>query len=103
MRNSPTEALDPRTAQDLAELFRALADPTRLRLVAYLLQAGEATVGELAAQVGLSESAVSHQLRGLRQMRLVRSRRAGRHVWYALDDEHVAALFRLGLDHVLHG
>ncbi len=95
--------LDLATAQDLAELFRALADPTRLRIIAELLAAGEATVGQLAERVGISESAASHQLRGLRQMRLVRARRAGRHVWYALDDDHVAALFRMGLDHVLHG
>ncbi len=97
------QPLDPATAQDLAELFRALADPTRLRIIAVLLDAGEATVGQLAERVGISESAASHQLRGLRQMRLVRARRAGRHVWYALDDDHVAALYRMGLDHVLHG
>jgi ArsR family transcriptional regulator, lead/cadmium/zinc/bismuth-responsive transcriptional repressor len=51
----------------------------------------------------MSESAVSHQLRGLRQMRLVRSRKDGRQVYYALDDDHVARLYRLGLDHVEHG
>jgi DNA-binding transcriptional ArsR family regulator len=57
----------------------------------------------LAAAVNLSESAVSHQLRGLRQMRLVRARKVGRQVFYCLDDEHVADLYRRGLEHVQHG
>jgi DNA-binding transcriptional ArsR family regulator len=51
----------------------------------------------------MTESAVSHQLRGLRQLRLVRSRKNGRQVYYALDDDHVAKLYRLGLEHVEHG
>jgi DNA-binding transcriptional ArsR family regulator len=67
------------------------------------LQAGELSVGELAEQVGISHSAVSHHLRHLRQMRLVRARKAGRYVYYALDDDHVIDLFRCGLEHVLHG
>ncbi len=94
--------LDPETAHRLAELFAALGDPTRVRLIALLLD-GEAHVSALAQAVGLSESAVSHQLRTLRQLRLVRTRRAGRRIYYALDDDHVAALFRTGMDHVLHG
>jgi DNA-binding transcriptional ArsR family regulator len=60
-------------------------------------------VGALAEAVGVSESAVSHHLRGLRQMRLVQPRKDGRRVYYVLDDDHVAALFRQGLDHVQHG
>ena len=60
-------------------------------------------VGRLAELVGISESAVSHHLRHVRQMRLVRTRKEGRLVFYALDDEHVADLFRCGLDHVQHG
>jgi len=86
----------------LAELFRALGDPSRLRIIAALIE-GEKNVGALAGLVELSESAVSHQLRTLRQLRLVRTRKQGRAVYYALDDDHVADLFRRGLDHVLHG
>jgi DNA-binding transcriptional ArsR family regulator len=86
----------------LAELFSALSDPTRLRIISTLMD-GERNVGEIAARVELSDSAVSHQLRGLRQMRLVRARKAGRQVFYTLDDDHVARLFQLGLDHVKHG
>jgi ArsR family transcriptional regulator, lead/cadmium/zinc/bismuth-responsive transcriptional repressor len=95
-------ALREKTALYLAELFGALGDPTRLRIVSVLLD-GELSVGELSSQLLLSDSAVSHQLRGLRQMRLVRSRKAGRQVFYSLDDDHVARLYRLGLDHVEHG
>jgi DNA-binding transcriptional ArsR family regulator len=94
--------IDERNASLLAELFRALSDPGRIRIVSALAE-GEMNVGALAEAVDLSESAVSHHLRGLRQMRLVRARKAGRQVYYALDDEHITDLYRRGLDHVLHG
>jgi DNA-binding transcriptional ArsR family regulator len=94
--------LKEHTFTHLADLFSALSDPTRLRMISVLLK-GEMNVGELAAQLEMTESAVSHQLRGLRQLRLVRSRKDGRQVFYALDDDHVAKLFRLGLEHVDHG
>jgi DNA-binding transcriptional ArsR family regulator len=94
--------LKDQTSTHLADLFSALSDPTRLRIISILLD-GEMNVGDLAAQLEMSESAVSHQLRGLRHMRLVRSRKSGRQVYYALDDDHVAKLYRLGLDHVEHG
>ena len=94
--------LKNQTSSHLADLFSALSDPTRLRIISVLLE-GEMNVGDLAAQLEMSESAVSHQLRGLRHMRLVRSRKNGRQVYYALDDDHVAKLYRLGLDHVEHG
>ncbi len=86
----------------LAELFDALSDPNRLRIISTLME-GERNVGEIAALVTLSDSAVSHQLRGLRQMHLVRARKSGRQVFYSLDDDHVSRLYQLGLDHVLHG
>ena len=90
------------TSTHLADLFSALSDPTRLRIISVLLDS-ELNVGDIATQLTMSESAVSHQLRGLRQLRLVRSRKNGRQVYYALDDDHVAKLYRLGLDHVEHG
>jgi ArsR family transcriptional regulator len=93
--------LTEHTSAHLADLFGALSDPTRLRIISVLLE-GERNVGELAAQLAMTESAVSHQLRGLRQLRLVRSRKDGRQVFYALDDDHVAKLYRLGLEHVDH-
>jgi ArsR family transcriptional regulator len=97
-----TASLDDRIAAQLAELFRAFSDTSRIRIISVLAE-GEIPVGKLAAQVGISVSSVSHHLRGLRQMRLVRPRKKGRLVFYSLDDAHVAELFRRGLDHVLHG
>lgn len=90
------------TSNHLADLFSALSDPTRLRIISVLLE-NELNVGDIASQLTMTESAVSHQLRGLRQLRLVRSRKTGRQVYYALDDDHVARLYRLGLDHIEHG
>lgn len=92
-------ALPADTAQALAETFRVLGDPTRIRLIG-AMAAAECCVGDLAALVGMSESAVSHQLRMLRAARLVRTRRAGRQVFYTLDDAHILALYQQGLSHV---
>jgi DNA-binding transcriptional ArsR family regulator len=89
-------------AIQLAELFSALSDASRIRVIAALLN-HEMSVSALATSLTLTESAVSHQLRGLRQMRLVRARKEGRQVFYTLDDDHVKKLFHLGLDHVEHG
>lgn len=94
--------IDETTATRVAELFATLADPSRVRIIA-ALTAGEMHVGALAAAVGISESAVSHHLRLLRQMRLVRTHKDGRYVFYMLDDDHVADLFRCGVEHVQHG
>lgn len=86
-------------AEALAETFRVLGDPTRVRLIDALSH-GELCVCDLATLTGLSESATSHQLRLLRALRLVRTRRAGRMVFYKLDDRHILSLFRQGLRHV---
>jgi ArsR family transcriptional regulator len=93
--------LDVETSNRLAELFQALGDPTRVRMLS-ALWVGELCVCDLAATLGMSQSAISHQLRLLRQLRLVRRRKDGQIVYYALDDEHVSALFGEGLDHVRH-
>ena len=95
-------SLDERTAAQVAELFSALSDTSRVRIIASLSE-GEMNVGKLAEAIGLSESAVSHHLRILRQMRLVRAEKRGREVFYSLDDDHVAELFVQGVDHALHG
>lgn len=94
--------LDPEAARDLASLFKILADPTRIRILA-ALSASELCVCDLGALLGMSQSAVSHQLALLRAMRIVRSRREGKVVWYALDDEHVASLLSLGREHLDEG
>lgn len=83
----------------LAETFQLLASPTRLRIVEALADR-ELCVCDLAAVVGASQSTVSHHLRQLRQMRIVRYRKDGRMAYYHLDDDHVVTLFRTALDHV---
>ena len=80
-------------------LFAALGDPTRLRLLA-ALQVGPLCTCDLAATLGVTESAVSHQLRGLRALRLVASEREGKMVYHRLDDDHVAALLSVAAEHV---
>jgi ArsR family transcriptional regulator len=83
----------------LAETFRLLGDTTRVRILDAIARS-ELCVCDIARLLGLSESAVSHQLRLLRGMRLVRQRRSGRMVFYALDDRHIVGLFEQGLEHV---
>lgn len=97
-----TQLIDIPTANRLGELFKALGDPTRLRIISLLLE-NELCVHTLEAALGMSQSAISHQLRVLRQLQLVRFRKEGRHVFYALDDEHVRDLVKQGLLHVEHG
>jgi ArsR family transcriptional regulator len=89
------------TYAELSSLFGALADPTRMKLVHVLLRQ-ELCTCDLAAALGVSESATSQHLRLLRALRLVKSRRAGRVVYHSLDDEHIAALVRVGLVHLGH-
>jgi DNA-binding transcriptional ArsR family regulator len=88
-------------AEDLAETFQALADPTRVRLISLLVDA-ERCVGDLASMLEMSVSAISHQLALLHRLRIVRRRREGRYVYYALDDEHIATIYRCGLEHLQH-
>ncbi len=92
----------PDSVQTLADTFSALGDPTRVRILDALSH-GELCVCDLAAVLGLSQSGVSHQLRLLRGMRLVRPRRDGRVVFYSLDDQHIMAIFRQTLQHVEEG
>ena len=91
--------MQPRTVEALAETFRVLGDPTRVRILD-ALSAGALCVCDIASLSGISESAASHQLRLLRNSRLVRPRRAGRLVYYAIDDHHILALLTQALTHV---
>lgn len=98
---APTlQRIDDESVVALAETFRMLGDTTRVRILDALSRA-ELCVQDIARHVDLSESAVSHQLRLLRGTRLVRPRRAGRQVFYTLDDQHIVKLFAQGLEHVL--
>jgi len=94
--------LTDESATALAETFKILGDGTRVRILDAISRS-ELCVCDIARLVGLSESAVSHQLRLLRGMRLVRPRRDGRMIFYALDDHHIVALLEQGLKHVQEG
>ena len=91
--------LDEHSAAHVAELFRAFSDTSRVRIMSALLS-GEKNVGGLAELVGISESAVSHHMRGLRQMRLVVARKDGKEVFYRVDDPHIIELFQQGVRHI---
>jgi ArsR family transcriptional regulator len=93
--------IDGLTATRLAETFKALSDPTRVRIISALSQS-ELCVCDLAATLGMSQSAISHQLRLLRTLRLVKGSKRGRMVYYSLDDDHIDGLFRHGMEHVRH-
>ncbi len=94
--------LDAHTAAQVADLFRAFSDTSRVRLL-YLLATREYNVDTLADLVGISEFAVSHHLRNLRQMKLVKGRRNGKEVFYHIEDEHITTLFGQGVSHVRAG
>jgi DNA-binding transcriptional ArsR family regulator len=96
------EIIDAVVANRLAEVFAALADPTRLRIISALSH-HELNVGELSKLVAMTESAISHQLRLLRTMRIVRTRKVGRQVFYSLDDDHIHDLLDRAVAHVQHG
>ena len=99
VKKARRETIPPRELNRLSLIFKALGDISRLK-IALALQAGEMCVCDLAAYLNLSDSAVSHQLRYLKDLALVKARRDGQVLYYSLDDDHVDDLFRIGLDHV---
>ena len=102
VRTLRADLVAPDAVQGLADTFSALGDPTRVRILD-VLSHGELCVCDLAAVLGLSQSAVSHQLRLLRSIRLVKPRREGRIVFYSLDDQHIISIFKQTLQHVQEG
>ena len=101
VKQAQQSLLDGLPATHLAAIFKALADPTRVRIVSILTHT-ELCVCDLAATLGMTQSAVSHQLSLMREMRVVKSRKEGRMVYYTLDDEHIRDLFQRGLEHIKH-
>jgi ArsR family transcriptional regulator len=91
--------LDEHTAAHVAELFRAFSDTSRVRIMSALV-GEERNVTELAKLVGVTESAISHHMRGLRQLHIVRARRDGKEVYYSIIDPHTATLFQQGVNHI---
>ena len=103
IKNVNTEALAPlpddEVVYSLAELFKALGDPTRVKILG-CLQARDMNVGEIAGRLNMSDSAVSHQLRVLRGIKLVKGTKEGKEVHYSLDDDHVTQIMECGITHV---
>jgi DNA-binding transcriptional ArsR family regulator len=95
------EQLQEHQVTELASIFQALGDPTRVRIIHSLIKS-EMCVCDLAAVLEMTQSAVSHQLRSLRNLRIVKHRKVGRMVYYSIDDEHILSLFETGLEHVSH-
>jgi ArsR family transcriptional regulator, lead/cadmium/zinc/bismuth-responsive transcriptional repressor len=91
--------LSPGTLQELAETFKVLGDPTRLNIITLLVKR-EFCVCDIASILGATNSLISHQLRVLRNLRLVKVRREGQNAFYSLDDDHIRHLFNEGLIHV---
>ncbi|WP_304441252.1 metalloregulator ArsR/SmtB family transcription factor [Geobacillus sp. 46C-IIa] len=93
--------LEAETVDEVLRLFKALADPTRIKML-YLLSQEECHVGHIAEVLGMSQSAVSHQLALLRALRLVKYRREGKTLVYSCDDDHVISLLKQAIDHAQH-
>ncbi|MGI5989367.1 MAG: ArsR/SmtB family transcription factor [Lachnospiraceae bacterium] len=91
--------MDEQEVREVAEVFRIFGDPSRIRILGLLME-GEFSVSDIVARLDMTQSAVSHQLRILRDSRLVRSRRDGKQIFYALDDDHVRTILFMGLEHV---
>ncbi len=92
--------LSEQSLSELAALFKTFGDVTRIRIMEALSRSGELCVNDLAGELSMTQSAISHQLRLLKQARLVRSRRDGKLIYYALDDEHVYSMLSQGMEHV---
>jgi len=90
---------DEETIFDLADLFKVFGDSTRVKIISALFNA-EMCVCDIAVLLGMTKSAISHQLRILKQAKLVKYRKAGKIVYYSLDDEHVTNIFNQGLLHI---
>ena len=102
-RDSTTieDDLDEETLFIVSHTFKALSDPTRIRIL-HLLSRKECSVSEIAEELSLLQSTVSHQLRFLKNLRLVKSRRAGASIYYSPEDQHVFSLLKQSIDHALH-
>ncbi len=101
MEQDTVHFLDEEVVEEVARTFKALADPTRVKIL-YLLTQKECSVGNIAEHLNLTQSAVSHQLSFLKNLRLVKSRREGQSLIYTYDDEHVIELLKQMIEHATH-
>ena len=93
--------MDKDVMLQIAELFKAFGDPTRVHILSLLLVHPELCVTDIAEAVEISQSGVSHQLRILKQMHLIKFRRDGKNLWYSLADDHVKTILQMGLEHAM--
>ncbi len=96
------KGLEGTTVTRLSDIFKVMGDPTRLRII-NALSSGDMCVCDIACALGMEHSAISHQLRILRAMKVVKFRKEGKSAIYSLDDEHVMRLYNEGLEHARHG
>lgn len=101
MEQDTVHFLDEEVVEEVTRTFKALADPTRVKIL-YLLTQKECSVGNIAEHLNLTQSAVSHQLSFLKNLRLVKSRREGQSLIYTYDDEHVIELLKQMIEHATH-
>ncbi|WP_240627471.1 ArsR/SmtB family transcription factor [Thermoflavimicrobium daqui] len=101
MHKSQHHFLEELTVEEVSRTFKALSDPTRIKIL-YLLSQEECNVNHIAEVLDISQSAVSHQLSFLKSHRLVKSRREGKTIYYSCDDEHVIELLQMTIDHIEH-
>lgn len=94
-----TLPLDEHTAAHIADLFSAFSDTSRVRIISAIIEQ-EMKISDLSKLIGLTESAISHHMRGLRHLKIVQARRVGKEVFYSIVDPHLIALFKQGIDHV---
>ncbi|WP_417333418.1 ArsR/SmtB family transcription factor [Halarcobacter sp.] len=94
--------INEETLYDVAELFKAFADTTRIKIIS-VLKEEELCVGAISELINVSQSAVSHQLRILKNSKIVKPRREGKQMYYSLDDEHIKKIYDMGLEHIIKG
>lgn len=97
MENMPQE----QQINSLSSFFKMLGDPTRIKMM-YIMANGEVCVQDIASALGVTKSAISHQLSGLKENKIVKSRRDGKNVYYSIDDDHVSQVLNLAMTHIKH-
>ncbi len=93
--------MDEEKIYDLADLFKVFGDSTRIRILYLLLEEGEKNVGDISEALSMNQSAVSHQLKTLKQSDLIKVRRDGKAMYYSLSDSHVESVLKIGMEHIL--
>ncbi len=93
--------MDEEKIYDLADLFKVFGDSTRIRILYLLLEEGEKNVGDISETLSMNQSAVSHQLKTLKQSDLIKVRRDGKAMYYSLSDSHVESVLKIGMEHIL--